>query len=88
MLSFFATNVDGAKVLDDFQYFNLVITDDNHGVLLRFADTRVLPNLPSVLTADQWGQSAAIWCIGIILDELKRFPSARFQICRQALAVS
>ena len=55
MLSFIATKVNGTKALDDFRNFYMVSTDDNQEMLLRFADTRVLPNLQSVLTADQWG---------------------------------
>lgn len=55
MLSFFATEGSGPKQLEHWRKFYMARLDDGQEMLLRFADTRVLPNLQNVLAAHQWG---------------------------------
>lgn len=55
MLSFFASEAGSANILENWRAFYMAQLDDGQEMLLRFADTRVLPNLQHVLTSDQWG---------------------------------
>ncbi|MFS2025026.1 DUF4123 domain-containing protein [Massilia sp. CT11-137] len=54
MLSFFASEVSGARMLEHWRAFYMARLDEGQEMLLRFADTRVLPNLQHVLALDQW----------------------------------
>jgi hypothetical protein len=55
MLSFFASGAGSAKILEHWRSLYMAQLEDGQEMLLRFADTRVLPNLQHVLTSDQWG---------------------------------
>ncbi|MDP9911475.1 hypothetical protein J2W27_003599 [Variovorax boronicumulans] len=54
MLSVLAADATMSELLDQWQPHHWVYTADGQKLLLRFADTRVLPMLPSVLNPDQW----------------------------------
>ena len=55
MLSIFASEASSAKILERWRAFYMARLDDGQEMLLRFADTRVLPNLKHVLAVEQWG---------------------------------
>lgn len=61
MLSFLASSAEGATLVEHWRAFYMAQSDDGQHMLLRFADTRVLPNLQNVLTNAQWG--AICWSI-------------------------
>lgn len=61
MLSFIASSAGYATLIEHWRAFHVAQSDDGQDMLLRLADTRVLPNFQHVLTNDQWGQ----FCWGI-----------------------
>jgi hypothetical protein len=54
MLSFLASDTGSANILENWRACYMAQLDDGQDMLLRFADTRVLPNLQHVLTGEQW----------------------------------
>jgi hypothetical protein len=54
MLSVIASHVSMIELLDQWQPHHWVRTSDGQKLLLRFADTRVLPVLSKVLVPEQW----------------------------------
>lgn len=54
MLSFIGTSASVSSVNANFRLFANAITDDGQELLLRFADTRVLPGLPAALRQAYW----------------------------------
>lgn len=61
MISFFASEAGCVTLVEHWRAFYMAQLDDGGDMLLRFADTRVLPNLRHVLSNDQWG--ALCWSI-------------------------
>lgn len=59
MLSFVAGSLPVAELSQHWEKLHWVDTPDNQRMLLRLADTRVLPMLPKVLASDQWSAFAA-----------------------------
>ena len=55
MLSFVGTAETLKDVSESWRAVHFVAVVDEHEMLLRFPDTRILSNLPQVLTSSQWG---------------------------------
>jgi hypothetical protein len=64
MLSFIASPLSTKQLIETFKPFLEISVDDDPGFLLRFADTRVLPALDSILCKENigsWRQGIAHW---------------------------
>jgi hypothetical protein len=77
MLSFWASQKDQAALINHWQrYLNLNTTEGDH-YLLRFADTRVLASLPTVLNSEHWSQLTSpleTWLIINRAGQLQELP--------------
>ena len=77
MLSFIATMATAHSINENFRFFANALTDDQQEFLLRFADTRVLPGLPSALRPDYWNAMTRLMYEWIYIDrtgELQTLP--------------
>jgi hypothetical protein len=59
MLSFVASRKPSMTLKEDWANLHWITDADNQRMLLRLADTRILPNLPQVLTPEQWAAFTA-----------------------------
>jgi hypothetical protein len=59
MLSFVASRQPAITLKDDWANLHWVCAEDEQNMLLRLADTRILPVLPQVLTPEQWSAFTA-----------------------------
>lgn len=59
MLSVIGSTLPLAQLIQTWLPYHWVSTDDGQRLLLRFADTRVLPVLPTILEPEQWASLAA-----------------------------
>jgi hypothetical protein len=77
MLSFIGTMATAHSINENFRFFANALTDDRQEFLLRFADTRVLPGLPSALRPDYWNAMTRLMSEWIYIDrtgELQTLP--------------
>lgn len=68
MLSFIGTSLSARAVTENFRQFASPITDDTQEFLLRFADTRVLPELPTALQQAHWDGLTCLLSEWILID--------------------
>jgi len=68
MLSIIGTSASASSVNENFRSFLNAVTDDGQEFLLRFADTRVLPGLASVLRQTYWDGMTCLLSEWIAID--------------------
>ena len=97
MLSIIGTPASASSVSEHFRLFLNAVTDDGQEFLLRFADTRVLPGLASVLRQAHWDGMTCLLSAWIAIDRegnLQALPlhadraplEARFQLSASEFA--
>jgi len=68
MLSFIGTSSTARAVNENFQLYCNATTDDDQELILRFADTRVLPVLPDALRPAYWSGMTSLLSAWIAID--------------------
>ena len=68
MLSIIGTSASASSVNENFRLFANAVTQDGQEFLLRFADTRVLPGLPTALRQAYWDGMTCLLFAWILID--------------------
>lgn len=79
MLSVVASKESAPEVADGWRNLHFVVARDGQKLLLRFSDTRVLIDLPKLLTSEQWATLTSPLSLWLPIDregELTSYPFA------------
>lgn len=85
MLSFIGTTSVASAVNGNFRGFANTLTEDNQELLLRFADTRVLPGLSGALRHEYWDGMTCLLSTWIMIDRKGELQELSLRVGRVPL---